>query len=618
MTEPGLKTFVQGQYRGLYSLRRSTEIPHSFAAHVLNIDLSSSSQIAPLKGHSRFGHQPNAADKVNRMFTYERGNGYKTIVQVRDNGTNTLLEALIRGDNRNSQDGQWMILEEGFTTGKVMSFAPFNDTGVDNLLMSNGTDIFTAWNGAICLADGAISAGGATITVSKTTDDPKTNPTDGFGATGTLVYRDTAGVRVEVTYTGKTGTTFTGCAGATASADNTGIAQIPDITTYSGVPKFSYIITAQGRVWGTGVVGSETVMQGSEVSDFTNYTVSTTPSSPLTEDFPEGGKNVALAAIDNWIIIFKERQVIAFGLEFPSSSTRAAVRKHVADIGIASSKAITRVGNDYWFISNVGQLRRLQRLEAENIFQTEDLGSIIRPTIKNFDYSDAALGYWTKERIMVAACRTDEDQSINEKIVYIQFSENIEGAAIINHGVMDWAVSDWTEYDGDFYFGGSASSRCYKAFDGYTKDGAAIVAEYTTKAEHFGEEFEQKEIVYLAVKGRIGAGTTLYVEVLFDENGKTAVYEYDLADTDTEYITQGVSNPLGVNALGTEPLGGTVDDVDELDPFFVVFEIPRQANPYTVQATFSSDGEGQRWVVDAHAWYHAPTSNSVFPLKGVT
>ena len=602
--ERGLNIIEQREYRGLYSLRASSEIPPNFAAHVLNGDFSSSSQIAPVKGYSRVANQANPNNDTEVVFPYEDGLGFQILVAIRDNGTNCILEYLNIGDDRNSVDGEWTPLVTNFTTGVGMSFAPFNDTGTNNLLMSNGSNNLSRWSGAICRANGAISAGGGTITVEKITTDPKTNATDGFASTGSLVYKDTVGAITTVTYTGKTATTFTGCSGATASADNTGIAEAVDTSTYSALSKFRFILTAQGRLWGTDAPSQPTVLQGSEVSDFTNFTISTTPSSPLTEDFPEGGRNLALANIDNWIIILKERQVVALGMEFPSSTTRVTVRKHVSDVGISNGKALARIGNDWIYIGKSGQIRRVSRLEAESIFQTEDLANSIRPTIEDFDWGEAAAEYFPKERIFVVSAKSDSDQGANDRVVTLQFSEDAKGNPIINHGILDWFVNDWAVYLDNLYFGQSSGSRVMKALDGYSKDGASYTFEYTTRLEHFGHEYEQKEVSYLGVRGRMGAGTILYVDVYFDEEGKTAVYEYDLNyNDDSSYFSLSTSNPLGSTALGSEPLGGTVTDIAELDPFLVFFETPLKAKPHMVQATFSTDGAGQRVVVESHAWY---------------
>lgn len=607
MAERGLQIFERRNYRGLYSLREASEIPPNFASHVLNADLSSSSQISPMKGYSRFANQSNPNNDIISAFLAEDGFGFQIPVVVRDNGTNTILEYLNRGDIRNNPDGEWLVLYASFTTALPMSFALFNDTGTHNLLMSNGTENLSRWSMGICVMDGAVAAGASTITVKKVTGDPKTNPTDGFPASGTIVYRDTAGAIKSLAYSSKTATVFTMTtpADTTASATNTGVAEAVDTTTYSAAPKFRFIFTGHGRLYGTDAPTQPTVLQGSAVSDFSDFTNGTTPSSAFTEDFPEGGRNLALAVIDEWVIIFKERQVLGLGFQFPTSTTRVTTRKHISDVGIAYKYALTRVGNDWWYVSPGGQIRRLSRIAAESVFQTEDLNNLIRPTIANFLFDEAACGYFPRERIFVVSAKSDSDQGANNRVITIQFSEDEMGNPIINHGILDWFVNGWFIYQDNFYFGPSSGSRVYKAFDGYSKDNAGYRFEYTTRLEHFGKEYEQKQVLFLGVKGRLGAGTQLNVDVYFDEEAKTALYEYEISQDDSDYVTAGVSNPLGVNALGSEPLGGTIADVSDLDPFIVFFEIPQKANPHMVQVNFYTDGEGQRAVINSHAWYVA-------------
>lgn len=620
--EPKVQVFERREFRGLYTLRKASELPLNFAAHVLNIDLGSSSQISPLPMYTLFGNQDNATHKTRNLFKYRRGSGFETLLHIRDDGTNTFLEYLNPGDNRTSANGEWTQLVSGLTTAKIMSFAPFNDTTVDNLVMSNGIDSVMRWSGAQCVLNGAHLSGAATLTVKKITGDPKTNATDGFPSTGNLTIKADNDTILTVAYTGKTATTFTGVTGFTADcAANAGVAHQVDTSTYSGMKKFAWLLTAQGRMWGGGVPGEETVLYASTVSDFTDLddSAGVTPNAPIVEDFPELGATIGAVAIDNWIVLFSEDQVIGIQFEYPTSTTRVARRKHISDIGLGSKKAIDRVGNDYIYASPSGQLRRLSRVMAEDSFFTEDLTDLIRPSIESFVWDDCSLRYWPKKRILVASAKSSSDVSDNDKLVYIQFSKDSQNNPIMNHGISDIFWGDGAVYDDNFYFGGSVESRIFKAFDGYSKNGAAYSAEYTTRLEHFGEEFSEKEILYLGVKGRIGAGSTINFDVLFDENGRTAEYPFDLDDSDDDYITQGVSNPLGTNALGSEPLGGTIEDVDELDPYEVYFEIPIKANPKMVQLNIHGDSAGQRWTVDSLAWFVSiPENQSPNPklLKG--
>ena len=593
------------KFLGLNTLRRANSISDAEAAHTLNVDLSSSSQISPMKGYSKFGNQSNAADKIIQQYEYERGLGFKTLLQVRDDGSNTFLEYLNPGDTRNSENGEWIQLINNFTTGKILSFAPFNDTGTDNLLMSNGADAFSRWSGAICILNGAVAAEAATLTVQKITGDPKTNATDGFGATGTLIVKSDAGTRVAVAYTGKTATTFTGCSNVPAMSDKAGIAEQVDITTYAAINKYTFILTAQGRLWGIGLVTSPTTLNYSTVGNFSDIggTAGSTPDALGTEDFPEGGKNYCLASLDKTIVVYKENAVWGLTFEYPSATTRVAQRQKISDVGIAPSiKAIDRVDNEYIHISADGQIASLSRLQSTDLFNTNDLAAKIRPTIQDWVWDDAVIKYWRKERMLIIAGKSDSDQANNNKAVVIQFSIDKNGNKILNHSIIDWFIGAMTIYNKQLYFGGSVESECYKAFDGYSKNGAGYRFEYTTNIKNYGSEFKRKTIAGIALKGRIAAGATFYTEILFDENGKTAKYVGSISQSDgAPYITAATENFLGMNALGSEPLGSSKDDINEMDDFLVFYPLPRQAKPFNIQLNFYTDGEGQNAALFAYA-----------------
>ena len=145
-------------------------------------------------------------------------------------------------------------------------------------------------------------------------------------------------------------------------------------------------------------------------------------------------------------------------------------------------------------------------------------------------------------------------------------------------------------------------SECYKAFDGYSKNGAGYRFEYTTNIKNYGSEFKRKTIAGIALKGRIAAGATFYTEILFDENGKTAKYVGSISQSDgAPYITAATENFLGMNALGSEPLGSSKDDINEMDDFLVFYPLPRQAKPFNIQLNFYTDGVGQNAALFAYA-----------------
>lgn len=599
-----MEKLAQIEYRGIMTTRSGEKIPRGFATSIVNGDQSSSSQTGPEKGYSLFGNQSNPDNKTTRRYTYERGNGVETMLQVRDDASNNILEVLHPGDIRNSEDGEWLILVSGLTTGKQIDFTPFNDTGTDNLLFCDGVGNFSRWSGAMCVIDGALSAAAATVPVKKITGDPKTNATDGFPASGSFIYRDTTGTYKTITYTGKTASSFTGCSGVTATADNTGVMQAADTTTYSAVNKNNVLGTAQGKVWGTGNPAQPTVLDFSAVSDFTDWTADVNPNDPGARDFPEGGKNTVLAFQDDWVFVGKEKAIFAYKIVYQTATARSELVKKISDIGIANQKSVALVGNEWWFVSPEGRIGRILRLESEGLFQVEDITELIKPTLENAVWDDAVIEYFPKRNKLIVAYKMDSNSSQNDRALDIQISVNEEGNKVLNFGLLDWYISDMCLYNKDLYHGSGAESECFKSFDGWSKNGGPYEWNRLDRVENFGN-FEAKEVFYHEVVGLIGPGTTLIDKVHYGENAYLGTIEKSIAFSDGEpWVVSQALNTLGAFELGINPLGGALlEDIEDLSFFHVYFSLPNEYRPFVVQREFETIGTGQRVIILKDIWH---------------
>lgn len=607
------------RFLGMSSLAKAQELPLYKAAFVLNMNLGSSTSVAPAKGYSVFGNTIAAnvlSNGIIRKYTYERGSGYETDIRVRDDGSNTIVEYLNISDTRNSAKGEWLPLLIGQTTGTEYGFGAFNDTGTDLMYWCNAVDNFRTWTGAIAVFDGAVSAGAATIKVKNVSGDPKTNPTDGFPSSGTITYRDTAGAIKSLAYSSKTSDTFTMtvAGNTTASADNTGVADIT--TAQAGYPKNNIFITAQGRIWGAGRTDAPNQVQGCKVSDITNWTAGTNPDDPFAKDFPEGGKITALAAKDEWVFIGKERRTHAMKFNLVAVSdgaggtlqTKTTVEKLVARVGIANQKAVAEVGDDIYFISPKGQIRRLFGLEAESEFQTYNINKEIQPSLVKSVFDDATLEYWEEQDLLVAGFKKDSDSTANDYGEFIWFGLNELGERNLNISFHDWWIGDMNIYDNQLYIGSSVEGENYKALDGYAKNTAPYETKYVMRIEDgsdlgAGAAFYQMELEHLLTKGAIGAGTEIELLVNYDDGGSTGATVLSIDYNDGyPYIIDQPLNYLNAYALGTEPLGGTVNELSELNPFKEFFPLPNEFEPFNWQLEISTSGVGQIYELDTIGW----------------
>jgi hypothetical protein len=611
---------TQEDYYGMLTKRPADKIPLGFAVSVINGDLSSSGVVAPDKGYSAFGKTFNTTHKITKLKEYQRGSsGFRSMMAIRDDLTNSNLEYLNQGDTRFSSLGCWQILLANLTTGKHVGMTPFDDTSADNLLFCDGVNNLSRWSGAVAILNGDHAAAAATVTVQKITGDTKTNPTDGFAASGSFVIMSDAGARTVVTYSGKTTTTFTGCSGMPTAGDTAGVAELPDTSTYSGLPKCSVMVTHQARVWG--IPDAEpTSLRFSKVADFTDWTAAANPDDPGARDFPEFGKNVILLPFDNWIIVGKEGGKIAYQIVYQSATTRSEAVKFLSDVGFAGPKAAVLIGDDYLCLSRDGHVTQLSRSDNENIFSDDNIISLIEPTLSPMVFdSDSFMAYWKKRDKVLVGGKRSEDSGSNDVMIDIQFAIGPDGMRRPNFGIYDWWMNDAAPYDKDILFGSSVQSEVFKGFDGFSKNGAPYQFRRTDRIETFGLPFETKDIPYYFAYGLISPGTTFTVKIYYEENGHLGVIEKSLSgNAGSPFITIQPLNTLGSFQLGTEPLGGTIEDIDELNFFRVFFPLPNEYRPYNIQRTIITDGVGQRLVVlrDGWVWVEAGDDINSEILKG--
>lgn len=595
------KWYSNQKFYGMNSLLRSTELPLGICADSLNSDLGSSSQAGPMKGYQRYGHQANVNNRIVRKFTYHKGDGVEIQLQVRDNSTNYIVEYLNESDTRNSEFGQWSILEAGLSRVITLSsgatqqakfdFAAFNTTGTNQLIYGNQVETMRIWNGAI----GAIAATTATtITLVGSTSAA----TRGFAASGSLIINGTT-----YAYTGLSGNQFTGVTGnPTGEAIGSGITQVVNTTTLSSAGVAGILLSAHGRLYLAGMTATPNSVNYSDVGDAADY-AGTNPNDGGTETFAQmNGDVTALSSLGEWVIVFSRKKIIAFKLSFPTSSTKVTNRKEIASEGCPSHKAVRKLGDQIVYITTSGGIKRITQITNENVFNVEDLADPLRPTIKNFVWDDGVLEYAEKDKVFLACGQSSTLVTNNDRIVMLWLSSDGLGNRIINLGISDWAVGDATYFKNFLHFGGSMTSRSYRAFDGFSKDGNATIWRRTERTEFFGSPWAKKEVKYLAIRGAIGSGTTLTTTLRYGLNGSISSPQMTLLGTDSPFVIQTPLNVLGGFELGTEPLGGTIDDIEDLNPFIVIYELPTTI-ARDFQLEFKTDGLNNRIAIDSYGFY---------------
>ena len=579
---------VINRYLGMMSLLDATQIPDFYLANSQNVSCSSIGAIAPFKQFSQFANQLTTTGKITSATAVYRSDGtlYQPSIplRVRDDDSTGTLEWY------NKRANAWETLKASYTTGKIMVFADFNTATQDGVFYCNGTDKYTFWKKVIA----TVASNTATvITLNETSAS-----TQGFPATGTVIVNG-----IEYAYTGISGATLTGLTGLPTFDANEGVALVIDESYDTADLRFDIMWVADGRIWGAKTTSCRLLY--SATGDGTNWTAGSAPASPGFKDFIEGdGSITALASIQENIILFKNNLVTLYRLDYPSATTRTErvqELKRGHSVGAVNQHGLVKIGDAIFYATAKGGIKSVYLSQTQEGFNFDDLTENIRPSVKGGVFTSARAIWFEKERVFVVAYKKDSDSTANDRCIVIEFSKNIDGSVIRLLGTLLWQVGAWFIYENELYFGGSFEPNCFKAFDGYEAGGAGLPyrALFTTKRYRFSNNpLQQKEIFYIPITGRIGAGTTLKFQLDLDYLGSRAHLESSLASTELAYIIEPQFNTLGAFELGTEPICGTIDDIDELNYFKVYFTISQQHHPFDIQLTIYSEDAGARWTIN--------------------
>ena len=481
----------------------------------------------------------------------------------------------------------------------------FNTSTQDEVWWCNGTENMTLWIKVI----GSVASNTATtITLNETPS------TQGFSS-GTVIVDGT-----EYTYTGINdgNKQLTGLSGLPTFDANEGVAQAADDSTHSGLTKYNILHTADARMWGARTDGI--TLAYSKVGDATDWTAGTTPSSAGSIDLVEGkGPITGISslggnAIDENVIVFKRDLRALYVLEYPSSTTRTERLKPIGNSGASNPRGLAKEGETIFYITRKGGVKSISLSKLSNGFDFDDITDIIRPTLENGVFNEASLEYFEKKRTLLLSYKKDSDSTANDSVVGVELVKDPELGQYKTITTMDWFVGDWFEYGDEMYFGGSFEPNCFKSFDGYSKDGNPFQSIFTLGRLNFDIPFVKKEVPYMMITGWIATGTEIDLELQYNYRGIMATFESSIPGTNPsgyKYIIEPVYNLIGSFELGTEPIGGTLDDIDELNYFMIFFELPFTYHPFDIQLNGTTFTEGYRYKIETIGFLKEDIANGI-------
>lgn len=407
-----------------------------------------------------------------------------------------------------------------------------------------------------------------------------------FPITGTLRISGT-----DVTYTGITSTTFTGCSNVPAAADEAPVTLA--VATSPVTPRGNILLVEKTRLFVAGVEKSKSSVYYSKIGESRDFTFSSTrvAGEGGVIDTPEGGGAITgLGSQENLIYILKNDIIKSF--YFTQDGTDLPVIATVAEspnVGAYSPLGVFKVDNQIYYTSKEGAVKTVTRVESIDTIQTLELSDPISALVRTLNFS-ASAGIFFKQKAYIS-CRTS-DSDFNNMVLVFNFQKNAWEAPI-----MGWAVASWFIDDSDLYFGNAINPVTYKIADRYDDNGFPFEAVARFAYSNFGDAALPKEYSSLFLEGYITENTTITIKALYNYNGVQETRETTLSGTDSQYIVSSASYyGLGMEALGLTPLASTGEVPEDINKFRVYLHTQPQPF-YEISLEISSNQEGARWEI---------------------
>lgn len=538
-----------------------------------NVDFDGQGSWKIRNGYEIFGNRTTGGGSIPSCYTYRLPIAKKEI-PVRQRGT--YLEYY------NTDTSQWETIKITLADGYVMGLIPFTSAvdPIDYLYFCDGNTNIYRWTGGHTLLNGALAGAEATITV---------DSTSGFSSSGSIVIGTTT-----VTYSGKTSTTFTGCAGTPAASDNSVVTQLPDdYTATSGTKAKGNIMIVHNNQL---IVANGQFIKASNIDDFADWAPGTS-SLAYSKGF-SGGNITGLASRNNTLIVFTENAIYGLSYTYTNDLTGFQINvdtiEKASGIGAKYFKGIVQADGEIFYAGADGVIRNLVNSSVSAIYNTGSISENIRNQLSKYNLSSCAAVFYKNK--LYFAVRSNES-SVNDIVLVYDFKysdPNQRKEAWTKYRIF---VNDFFVYQGNLYFGSSGEPNVFRLFtdskgnDLHTDDGGAISWYYKTPLFDFQQpelKFRLKKVV---MRGFISYNSQISINAIYDY-GTTSSLEQNFLGSNSTFVSIPSVVSRGESVIGEET--SLADEFDGSYPFTYTFDFGLY-DSYNIQLKISGGTGGEKF-----------------------
>lgn len=337
-------------------------------------------------------------------------------------------------------------------------------------------------------------------------------------------------------------------------------------TEIAAAPKASVVVAIGARLFANdvdleGAVRYPAIDDGTN-PPFTDWTVGTLADEGGLVSYRAVGPINSIVPLGQYITVFGEKGKFAFYINVIDAaagiSKSDVFQMSRLDFGGARGAIVSAAG---LFYANEAGLWQMTALGQQNIpFSDQESRASILLGDKYFDdidLSDASIVYDPVQENIYLACK-NQSQKNNFVVVY-----NIRMKAFSR--ITGWNVNRFMSIDKVIYFGSSIATKVYKAFSGYSDDGASIGTEYLQELK-LGDFETRQELQSIYIQGYLSTSTTVYVKFdIYDVDGRLITDKLRLEWT-TQYNSNSLDGYSGAGYSGSA-YGGDADAAGMIESF---------------------------------------------------
>ena len=501
----------------------------------------------------------------------------------------------------------WVDLKTGLSNVRLSYTDYWDNTNlVKDVLWVDGTDYVYNWNGAVTTF---ASATATTLTKEGT----NTWAQEGFAQTGT---RSVVINGVAATYTGGENTTTLTGLSVDFSASTVGDIIHQEVVTVALSAMTSILATFEPTVIGCGrrnqvYLGSSKSnnLYISKVNDYTNYAF-TSPTRVVGEGalIPLDAPPVKFIAQENRTDALSMDMYISEGL-----STWAIIRATLSSdltkeqlehirlktgplLGAQSERLCSKMKNEIIYIGNDNVANFMGYHSYQYVPSIVDFSFSIVEDMNSYDMTDGSI-YYHKNYVFLSVplhgivrIYNMTDQS-NQYTSFSREEEDVTKQPWYWEAPVTYPVSGFYVVDGELYGHSFVASESYKLFSSGSFNGQDIETNATFSYDDKGDRTQSKGSDEIWVEGYIKQNTVLNVTVSGDLDAFVTSQTKQIDGSDASIVALGGgSGGLGKVPLGSQSLGGSDTQTDDLPAWFHVAKTYNQVPFYLESVSFESRG----------------------------